>query len=166
MDEPLTRWFADADRRVLSFSGLCAVLFWGLSVFGGMTPVILKVPSIVLLAMIAFPVSRLLALALCIHSVGDGILAFNRNFLWAIPAFGLGHILYCRLFLTQKRSWDALPGHIQILCCVLPCVAMGVFLVLYPGLKGLCCINTHVLSQYLSVRQPHTIQASPSVQRH
>src|SRR5271165_3698924 len=124
--------------RLLLFLSAAASLIYLLSgsLATGDWLVILKVGSILLLAMVGFRVDRRLGTALTICSLGDFLLGVRRRgsfgadklFLFGLGAFLVAHLVYITMFRRYRAAGWWKPGPFRMLGIAMILIALGTVL--------------------------------------
>lgn len=78
-----------------------------------------------------------LAIALLLHSAGDGLLALGRSwFLAGMAAFFLGHLGYIAAFFPYRYAAKTLPMHRRVIIAILIVTMSGLTIYVWPFLSG------------------------------
>lgn len=124
-------------RLLLAASAVASLTFLlANSLADGDWPVIFKVLSIVLLAVLGFRVDRLLGGALAVSSVGDFLLGVQQLgspageslFLLGLGSFLIAHLTYIAMFRTYKSLHWRRPGPLRTMGVPTILIALGLVL--------------------------------------
>lgn len=124
-------------RLLLAASAVASLTFLlANSLADGDWPVIFKVLSIVLLAVLGFRVDRLLGDALAVSSVGDFLLGVQQLgspageslFLFGLGSFLIAHLTYIAMFRTYKSLHWRRPGPLRTMGVLTILIALGLVL--------------------------------------
>lgn len=125
-------------RTAILLGAAASTAYFVLGRLGGGGWVALKVASIVALAAAAgsfrTPGALALGLAILVHSGGDLLIEVGPLPI-AMAAFGVGHVLYARLFLRERRPWEEVGAGIKVRLGLLALVGAGLLAWLGPHLE-------------------------------
>jgi uncharacterized membrane protein YhhN len=124
-------------RPLLFLSGAASVVFLLVGLFTtGDWPVVFKVASILLLAILGYHVNVLLGTALALGALGDFLLGVRRIgsldaeklFLLGLGSFLIGHLVYTAMFQKNRAPDWWKPGAARLLGIVAVLIALGAVL--------------------------------------